>query len=317
MKSQQSSEPVAGFGRWHSTPQVDQRGSYSYALDSIRNPVVFIYTDEGGGRTYPHGTGFLIDVPSKTKRGVYYTFLITARHMVDGEWTGCPKVADRLLMRMNRKGPLVLELGEPATVSYSLKQQTWSYPEADSVDIAFTMISKENLIGLGAQVQPLGSDALASQPEADSMRVGDAIVSAGLLVGASGNLANYPIFKWGNVSSFNNEPIPTNTCPGGKTLNLFEALISASLVPGNSGSPIFILPNERHPNRIFLAGVQSISFIGSDVAGMAPVRSLINALRKLNGHSDLDLGPPDEAPMLSSRHHTPAPKKKGQSDQGR
>ena len=164
---------------------------------------------------------------------------------------------------------------------FSLKDQKWIYPESDSVDIAFTKISKKNLMSLGAEVQPLGSDALASRFEADGMRVGDEIVSAGLLVGMSGTLANYPIFKWGNISSFNNEPIPTSTCLGGKTLNLFEALVAASLVPGNSGSPIFVLPNERHPGRIFLAGVQSVSSIGNDVAGMAPIRSFLDSLQYL------------------------------------
>jgi hypothetical protein len=290
---------IAGYGQWHSTPQVDQRGSYSYALDLIRDSVVFFYVDQGDGKLSPDGTGFLIDIPSKTKRDVGYTFLVTARHMVDGEWMGCPKVSDRLSLRMNRKGPLTLEIGEPATVFFSLKDQKWMYPESDSVDIAFTRISKEKLMSLGADVQPLGSDALASRSEADGMRVGDAIVSAGLLVGMSGKLANYPIFKWGNVSSFNNEPIPTSTCPGGKTLNLFEALVAAALVPGNSGSPIFVLPNERHPRRIFLAGVQSVSSIGNDVAGMAPIRSFFDSLRILKDEPDLDLGPPDKPATLA------------------
>ena len=132
------------------------------------------------------------------------------------------------------------------------------------------------------------------------MRVGDGIVSAGLLVGMSGTLANYPIFKWGNVSSFNNEPISTpSTCPNGKTLNLFEALVAASLVPGNSGSPIFVLPNERHPGRMFLAGVQSVSSIGNDVAGMAPIRSFVDSLRTLKNEPDLDLGPPDKPATLA------------------
>jgi hypothetical protein len=301
----QVSAQVAGYGQWSSAPHIDQRGSYSYALDLIRDAVVFIYIDRGDGKPSPDGTGFLIDVPSKTMRGTNYTFLITARHMVDGEWMNCPKVADRLSLRMNRKGPLVLEIGEPATIFYPLKDQVWLYPEADSVDIAFTVISKEKLIALGANVEPLGSDALASRSEADEMRVGDEIVSAGLLSGMSGTLANYPIFKWGNVSSFNNEPIPTQTCQGGKTLKLFEALVSASLVPGNSGSPIFILPNERHPSRIFLAGVQSVSSIGNDVAGMAPIRSLIDSLRQLKNMPDLDLGPPDKPSVLGPKPKSP------------
>jgi hypothetical protein len=45
---------------------------------------------------------------------------------VDADWTGGPQVADRLLMRMNRKGPLVLEIGEPETVFCPLKEHVWT-----------------------------------------------------------------------------------------------------------------------------------------------------------------------------------------------
>lgn len=143
MNPGQFKEPIAGFGQWHSAPQVNERGSYPYALDLIRECVVFLYTDQGGVRMTPHGTGFLIDVPSKTRHDISYTYLITARHLVDAGWTGNPQVTDQLLIRMNLQGPLVLEIGEPATVFHSLRDQVWFHPDADSIDIAFTRVSKE------------------------------------------------------------------------------------------------------------------------------------------------------------------------------
>jgi hypothetical protein len=53
-----------------------------------------------------------------------------------------------------------------------------------------------------------------------------------------------------------------------------EWMIAASLVGGNSGSPIFFAPSaitmSNQPARAILLGVQSTSFEGTDVAGMAP-----------------------------------------------
>jgi hypothetical protein len=205
---------------------------------------------------------------------------------------------------MNLQGPLVLEIGASALVHYPLEGQQWFYPESDSVDLAYTIIDKQKLLDLKADVHSLTFDSIATQEQSDGMRVGDEIVSAGLLVGASGTLANYPIFKWGNISSFNGEPIHVGPiCPQGKSLDLFEGLVAASLVPGNSGSPIFVIPNEQHPGNIFLAGVQSISILGNDVAGMAPIRSFVDSLKHLDVYNDLNLQ--GSKPPLNSRkkHH--------------
>ena len=160
-------------------------------------------------------------------------------------------------------------------------------------DIAFTQLSEGSLSELGAVVHPMKSDNLATKDEAAEIRTGDEIVSAGLLEGASGEWRNYPIFKWGHVSSVRSEPLYVpQSCPPHKPQPMHQTLLSASLVPGNSGSPIVVLPNERHPGRPFIAGVQSISFIGSDVAGMASVPPMLDELRSA-GSGDLDLGPPD------------------------
>jgi hypothetical protein len=123
---------------------------------------------------------------------------------------------------------------------------------------------------------------LPSSNEAKAVEIGSSIASAGLLPGVPGAKRNYPIFKFGNVSSILQEKIPVTGCAGTNRL-MNEWLIAASLVGGNSGSPIVYMPRFGESGRPFLLGVQSISvgYSYSDVAGMAPIRYLIERLREL------------------------------------
>ena len=65
-------------------------------------------------------------------------------------------------------------------------------------------------------------------------------------------------------------------------------MIAASLVPGNSGSPIFFVPvgfggvRFGGMGRASLIGIQSTSFLGSDIAGMAPIQFLIDSMKAAN-----------------------------------
>jgi hypothetical protein len=78
-----------------------------------------------------------------------------------------------------------------------------------------------------------------------------------------------------------------------------EWLVAASLVGGNSGSPIVYMPKYGETGRPFLLGVQSIS-VGNantgpaDVAGMAPIRYLVDRLREIQ-MPDLNLSIPGDA----------------------
>jgi hypothetical protein len=142
----------------------------------------------------------------------------------------------------------------------------------------------------------LGTENLAvnlhdfpTELETNQVRAGDQIISAGLLVGASGVKRNYPVFKFGYVSSEPGEKIGLPCCPTcAASKYLSEWMIAASLVPGNSGSPIYFVPSviqfsgKAANQRALLLGVQSTSFLGSDVAGMTPVKFVIDAIQKLN-----------------------------------
>ena len=275
--------------------------SYSDSMNVLSDAVVFFYQRDESGKLTPQGTGFLVGIPSKTRTDESYIYLVTARHMVDGPWVGCPPSKDRLILRLNKAfdRPQILELGELTTVNFPLDDQVWEYPDDDMYDLAFTRLPEQAMNGLGAVVRPLKSENFPTQSEAGQLRVGDDIVSAGLLVGASGEWRNFPIFKWGQVSSVRSgEPLSIPSPCHGNPRWMREILVAASLVPGNSGSPIVVLPNQLHPGSTFVAGVQSISFSGSDVAGMTPIRPMLDKLRRVHAESDLDLGPPDAPPLI-------------------
>jgi hypothetical protein len=113
-------------------------------------------------------------------------------------------------------------------------------------------------------------------------RAGDEIVSAGLLQGASGKKRNYPMFKFGHISSIPEESAdPPNCGQGPASHNLKVWFIAASLVPGNSGSPLYYVPPRFSAKRALFLGVQSMSYLGWDVAGMTPAQYVYEIIEKM------------------------------------
>lgn len=216
--------------------------------------------------------------------------MVTARHIADPIWAGCSPRVGTLTAVFNKKNydPAVDPTGivEVALVTRP-GESTWTYPTDDSVDIAVTVLDGSQFDNLGVENQGIGISDLPSKEEIKSINTGAQVTSAGLFLGASGVKRNYPIFKFGYVSSIPDEKIAVSCCPGCVAKLETEWMIAASLVSGNSGSPIFFVP-VGFPGfgiakqRPFLLGVQSSSFEGYDVAGMAPVQYLMEAVRKLN-----------------------------------
>lgn len=273
------------------------QGAFPVNYEAIRKSIVFIYARGADGRTQPDGTGFLIGVPSKTKHNRKYIFLVTARHIVDPFWTGCPAQNQGIIARFNKK-VFDPKTDESGTVDYDLpgdplKGFKWFMPNDDAADLAFILLNAGKVDALGADYNVIGLSEFPKAVELETMDTGSQILSAGLFPGASGKKRNYPIFKFGYVSSRPQEKISFKGCPNGREIAATEWMIAASLVPGNSGSPILFVPSttagaSAGPGRAVVIGVQSTSFIGWDVAGMAPIQFLIDSL-KTSGLPDLDL----------------------------
>ena len=151
---------------------------------------------------------------------------------------------------------------------------------ADSVDIAYTLLNYATLKSMDAQVSAVSLSDFPKSDELKAIDTGAPVLSAGLFPGASGKRRNYPVFKFGYVSSRPDETVTgPKACPNGREIEVNEWMIAANLVPGNSGSPILYVPPRYSGRRAVLLGVQSTSFLGYDVAGMAPIQLLMDSLK--------------------------------------
>lgn len=285
--------------------------SYNVNYDIIRNSVVFIHLVDSSGIVRDSGTGFLLSIPTKSDPKKGYLLLVTARHIADPNWLGCPDLHYTLTVILNKK-KFDPKTDESGIIGVPIIIGNWMFPDDDSVDIAMVPINGQAFQSLDVANTSILVSQLPSDDELKKVDSGWQVVSAGLIAGASGTKRNYPIFKFGYISSIPEEKVPVASCAGSKFETVW--MVAASLVPGNSGSPIIYAPPPYAGTRAFLLGVQSSSFLGYDIAGMAPVRYLIDMLRKL-GFPDADLGsianpngtPPATAKPTSSQQTIPVP----------
>jgi len=252
-------------------------------MDSVRNAVVFLHRRDADGKLLEAGTGFLLLAPLKAQADRGAVILVTARHVVDPEWAKCPRQNNtHLFIRFNTKQ---VAPTDAASVEY-LVDGGWTFPSDDSGDLAATLIDQRIVDFTKLENSPIKLSEVASPNELAGMNTGAEIVSAGLLLGVSGEHRNYPIFKFGNISSRPSEQLSVQCTVGGEVRLMTEWLIAASLVPGNSGSPILYSPpgssGVSFGGRASLIGVQSMSLMGSDIAGMTPISYLGNVLQQMD-----------------------------------
>ena len=231
------------------------QGFQNINVDFLRRNVVFIEVPCNqispppagciGNTLTPWGTGLLVTVPHKG--GGDYVILATARHMVDPSWTTCSKEGPTEIHAFYNKAEFAPGQNDAAgTIDKILSRSpdAWRFPDDDSADVAVLLFDGHNLEMSGVENLGVSIRDLPTDNETSQVRTGDQIISAGLLVGASGAKRNYPIFKFGYVSSIPGEKIGMQCCPTcSATKYLSHWMIAASLVPGNSGSPIYFVPS--------------------------------------------------------------------------
>jgi hypothetical protein len=234
----------------------------------------------------PLGTGFLVSIPLTTNPQRAYKVLVTARHMVDPQWAEClSQGPPKIFLRMNKKDfdsakdPVGTEDVDVAGNISAVK--TWFISEDPEVDAAIMVLQGSELEKY--DVQGVKVSDFPTPEEVKGLKAGADIVSAGLLPSFTGKKRNYPIFKFGNVSSIPSESADAPKCPGQSSSSHLLKLwfVAANLAPGNSGSPIYYEPPLFSGGRAFLLGAQSISLIPWDVAGMTPVEHVYKMIEEL------------------------------------
>jgi hypothetical protein len=276
-------------------------------LDKVQRAIVFLYGADQHGHenaSAPLATGFFTVVPFKNDPLHGPLLLITARHVLDPVWAGCAPVnPTRLFMRLNAKDfdPSKDDTG----VKFVQLDLIWSgrnrnvFTTVDSsVDAA--VLTLPNSITKEVEKSDVGSIDIvnfATRDEARALTSGAEIVSAGLLPDFPGVRRNYPIMKFGHVSTKPQERVRVHCGFGGALLShpLHFWFIAANLVGGNSGSPILFKPPLYSGQRATLIGLQSTSWEGSDIAGMTPIEDIFEIIEVMElPDADLYRGPPRE-----------------------
>jgi hypothetical protein len=276
------------------------RASININVKVVEKTVVFLYSADATGavdKNKPLGTGFLVGIPLQSDPSRSHVVLVTARHMVDPVWAHCigqqnPTV---IYARVNKKA----DPAQPSSDGVKFVQipltaegmPTWVHHTDDEADAAiapFPIIDDIDVAEIPVALFPTPEETAA-------LSIGDPVMSAGLLPGLAGNARNYPIFKFGYISNVPSESIKTH-CVAQAEFDVKVWLIAANLVPGNSGSPIFHVPLGGSGvviggTRPMLLGVQSISFLGADVAGMTPIEFVYEILQQQFPDGNLRRGP--------------------------
>jgi hypothetical protein len=176
---------------------------------------------------------------------------------------------------------------------------TWKTSTEDDVDVAVLTPPSELYSGK-YDIKTINYRNFGKTDEIAKLRIGSQIASAGLVPQLAGEKRNYPIFKFGRISSIPNELAPFQCQPNSPPRPLRVWWIEANLVPGNSGSPILFDPlfppgsdiSFGEP-RAMIIGLQSLALIGADLAGMTPASYIMDVIsRAVPSDADLSLGVP-------------------------
>jgi hypothetical protein len=282
-------------------------------VQGIQKAVVFLYAANAAGevdKLHPIGTGFLVGMPTKTDKSLSYRMLVTARHIVDPIWAKCPvSNPTKIFARVNKKvadddhkSSIVEFIPVPLVEN---GENLWLHNADSEVDAAIVPIVVDDT---SMDVTHLLVRDFPTDQEESAQSIGDPVMSAGLLPGVSGNLRNYPIFKFGQISNIPFESIETGCTqdPHAPRFKVKVWLIAANLVPGNSGSPIFHVPFGAQGisfggPRAMILGIQSISFAGAGIAGMTPIKYVYEMMQAAPfwNNADLERGPSPQTPPTS------------------
>ena len=265
----------------------------SIDTDLVNKNVVFFFEADATGHVQTSklvATGFLIMVPAKNGDH-QYPLLVTARHVVDPVWAECASTnPTKLFARVNtlRFDPETDQTGvEYIPVELTNNgNATWVKSDNESVDVAVLQAPKELLSGK-YNVRFVNFRNFGSTEEIAKLGIGSQVASTGLVPGVEGRKRNHPIFKFGKIANIPDE-MPTIPCEGNSQLRPFHIWwIAISLVPGNSGSPIYFDPlfppgadlSAGEP-RAMIIGLQSLAVTGADLAGMTPTADIIDVIRR-------------------------------------
>jgi hypothetical protein len=207
----------------------------------VRKCVVFLMCQKADG-LYPVGTTFFVGWPSKVP-GKQYTYLVTAKHVIDGIRTH--GIDGKLHIRAN------LRAGGFGTVA--TPEQDWRGPdpsEPEYIDIAVLVWVPNAEIDYAIAPRSM----FVSDEIREGLDLGDDLFMTGLFVNHFGSQRNIPIVRVGNLAGMPEEPVQTDQGP-------MEAYLAETRsLGGLSGSPTFVMFGGQRQRRgggtVIMAGIQ-------------------------------------------------------------
>lgn len=271
-----------------STPSLDKKPGPWVIQDSVE--FVFSESKDEVGNVYrsPDATAFVLSVPDNhhTK---FLRFLVTARHVIDPEWAHCQKPEPaEIVVRFNKQEG---GLGYETLTLKKNGRRLFFVPDDDSIDLALVLLTSKAVPNLPTyKFFDIPFRILTTDAEAAALTTNQAVMTAGLLPDFPGEEKNYPVFKTGVLSSMPAEPIETDCENPLDPIAIRVWLISAALIQGTSGAPVFTVvdrgPGAEHSPVVL--GVQSMAWPDKGVAGVTPASELVKLVRRATTDFDLD-----------------------------
>jgi hypothetical protein len=208
------------------------------------------------------GTGFLFAVPdSRLGKNLSFTYLVTNRHAIEQDEHGnCKPLKIReTYVTLNLKEPVNGNRSERVPLHLS-QQFHWYFPNDLASDLAVLPVG----ISDKYDVKVVFPENLLTEERLNQQHVvpGDKVLTGGFYSGYAGLHAIQPILREGALAMQPDGPMVTTMCKSGQVY-----LADVHIIPGNSGSPIFIIPALGIGGGVSLGGVPNVFGLLGVVSG--------------------------------------------------
>jgi len=268
-------------------PQLTTPSSLPVDAESLKKSLVFL--------AYKHddfevvGTGFLVAIPVMGDPAHSHVAIITSRHFIDPQWAGCSWPNPRAL---------TVRIGIWHD-SFALEwngQRNWLAHIDDKVDVAVIPFDGRlgRIINKDIKTLPVSDFLTKEEIEEFHLGIGSNIISAILIPDLFDMNKNYPAFTFGKVSNVSEETGRLR-CETGPLKDRLSWIIAGKFAPGNSGSPVFLMPSEFvlgpalqfNGRRNMILGLVSGNVEGADFAQMVPIEYVFQVIAKYYPDADL------------------------------
>jgi hypothetical protein len=211
------------------------------------------------------GTGFLYGVPiPELGPSKSFAYLVTNRHVAAGteqdEHGSCYNAEIlQTFVTLNLKNPVNGTRSENVLLTFN-ETSHWYFPQDEGIDLAVLPINiPDKYDALLIKPEDLLTDQILKDRQ---VAPGDKVLTTGFFSGYAGLHGIQPLLREGVLAMLPDGPMLTTTCKLGHVY-----LADVHVIPGNSGSPIFILPGLGLGSGVTLGGVPTVFGLLGIVSG--------------------------------------------------